>query len=281
MNSVQRIIKYLAVAFAIFLTVNIIFGIVMAVTSIFSITSLVTHEEISSEKITYSEVFTDINYLDIDVGISKLYIKQGNEFKVEAKDVTSKFKVNVVDGTLQVEEKTNKIFNVNSDQSEIYIYLPKDVILEKSKIYTGVGKSSIAGFQSKELELHIGLGDLSVDNVAALQSSKIKGGVGKTSLNNCDLKNLNLDCGVGNIIISTKVSGNSEAKCGIGNLDFTILGNQDDYTIKTEIGIGVMKLNGSKVSSDNTIGTGNNMVKFDCGIGNVEINFEKQNETDF
>lgn len=280
MNSAQRVIKYLAVAFAIFLTVNIIFGIVMAITSIFGITSLISTSE-STGEITYNEIFSNIKDLEIDIEISKLYVKEGNEFRVEARGVSSKFNVENVGEKLKIKEKKPNIFKNAADKSEIYVYIPANTKLNSVKISTGISKSEISNVISKRLDLNMGVGDLSISNIIISEDTKIDGGVGRANIEKSDLRNLDLDCGVGSIDVTTKLTGNSKISCGVGNLNVSILGNKNDYTIKTDTGIGTMKVDGDKVADNQTVGNGSNFIRLDGGVGTVSINFTKTSETDF
>lgn len=283
MKSIQRVIKYVAIAFAIFLTVNIIFGIVMAFTSILGITSIVSSKntETNTNLPSYGKTFTNnINALDIDVGISKLYITKGDSFSVEAKNSKTKFDIKEENGVLKIKEDTKELFNVISEDSTIYVYIPENTKLDYIKISTGISKSEISSITTNKFDLNVGVGDIKISNVKSINVTKIEGGAGKTEIIDCYFNNLDLDCGVGDVNITAEILGNSKVECGLGNLDFTLIGDKEDYTISTEIGIGTIKVNNEKVDSDTTIGNGINLIKFECGIGNTNINFVKKG-TDF
>ncbi len=277
MNSAQRIIKYLAIAFAVFLAANIIFGIVTAAVSIlFVFDGATLDSDLEETKVgsNFSKIYQDITSIDLEVGVSKLYIKQGNEFKVEANNVASSFKVQNDNGTLIIKEKNkNNIFNMKKETSTIYIYIPKDTILNKAKISTGVGKSSIEYLNVKNLDLEIGVGDLSISNVTSSDTTDIDGGVGKVNINSCSFNNLDLDCGVGNFEIYSDITGNSKIDCGVGNFYLEVDRNIENYTIVAEVDLGSVKINGNKVNSEYKYGNGKNYLKIDGGIGNVDVKF--------
>ena len=96
----QKVIKYLAIAFAIFLIVNII-GVILSIIGViggiafFSNTITDVREEIIQDQPNYSEspqVITDniqienITKFEIDVKYSTLEIKNDDTFKVESND---------------------------------------------------------------------------------------------------------------------------------------------------------------------------------------------------
>ena len=77
MTSIQKIIKYCAIAFAVFLTVSIIGGIVGAISSV----SFFVGDDISGDMQKYS-ISGNIKNLDLDINASSLKIVCGDRFGV-------------------------------------------------------------------------------------------------------------------------------------------------------------------------------------------------------
>lgn len=89
MTTAQKVIKYLAIAFAIFLIINIISGILWAIFGVSFIFGLHTWENDTIREhsvITnyeYSDIDTlnrEIETLDIDINFSNLIIKKGCKY---------------------------------------------------------------------------------------------------------------------------------------------------------------------------------------------------------
>ena len=78
MTTFQKVIKYLAVAFAIFLIVAIIGGILGAI-GLFG--GFFTGDAVTEDMQTYS-ISTEIRELDIEINAADLYIKEGESFSV-------------------------------------------------------------------------------------------------------------------------------------------------------------------------------------------------------
>ena len=78
MTTAQKIIKYCAIAFAVFLIVSIIGGIVGAVTSVPALVS-----DGRGEMETYAVTET-VKNLEIDLSGARLEIKTGDRFSVES-----------------------------------------------------------------------------------------------------------------------------------------------------------------------------------------------------
>ena len=85
MTTLQKVIKYLALAFAIFLTVSIVGGILSAVGLLGSLFSDDDAEwgDVIGETKTYT-VSSEISDLNIQINAADFYIKEGNSFSVES-----------------------------------------------------------------------------------------------------------------------------------------------------------------------------------------------------
>lgn len=85
MTTAQKVIKYLAIAFAIFLIINIISAILWGLfgfTFIFGLHNT-DNDTIREQSVITNYEYKDIDTLDIDIDFSSLIIKTGEEFKVE------------------------------------------------------------------------------------------------------------------------------------------------------------------------------------------------------
>ena len=83
MSEAQKIIKIVAIAFAVFLIISIISGIaaaIMGITAIFNKNSDIAIYEETSKVWESSEISA---YLSIDINASKLVIKTGDRFLAE------------------------------------------------------------------------------------------------------------------------------------------------------------------------------------------------------
>jgi len=65
------------------------------------------------------------------------------------------------------------------------------------------------------------------------------------------------------VTLNAKITGKSKVECGIGELNVELIGDKEDYKIIAEKGIGSIKVNNIKQSSDTTYGTGNNVIKLE------------------
>lgn len=265
MTTLQKVIKYLAYAFAIFLTVSIIGGILGAV-GIFG--EFLDNDNALGELETYS-VSDNITELDIEINAADFSVKQSDRFYVESN--LKNIKVTDNNGILKI--KDTKKTMLSHKGGTLVLYLPKNIILKKADIITGAGRVDVDTLSSDSLELELGAGEVKINSLTATKSADIDGGAGKITISDGSLCNLDLDMGVGQLNLKSALVGNSELDLGIGETNLTLVGNKDDYSIKTEKGIGSITIDGKKTQDFNS--NGKNRVEINGGVGEINVSFEK------
>ena len=277
MTTAQKIIKYIATAFAVFLIFTIISAILTGGYVLLKAFGLIhTDKDIVTEdlKVISSEI-KEISTLKIDLAFTNLDIKVGDNFKVETNN--SKVTFTNDNGSVKIKEE-NHNWNNNENASELIIYLPEDMIaIDETKIDTGAGKINIEKLNTQSLYLELGAGDVHIENVIATQEAKIDGGVGKTELKYCEINNLKANLGMGEFVFSGKLTGKSEIDSGVGAININLLDSSENYTIDVSKGIGAVTLDGKKIEMDRIYGTGENYVSVDGGIGEIKIDFKIEN----
>lgn len=285
MRPFQKVIKYGAMAFAIYLAVMIISIIIFAITAIFGIgvgiekiSNNIGNSTNNSELLTYTEEYTGIESLDIDLSKSGLEIKQGDNFKVEfvnvSKDLSTK--LNNSGKELKIEDETLRLFeNVNSE-SKVIVYVPKDYKLRSVKLdLVGVSGAYVEGFETEKLEIDIGAGKYQINNVQAT-IAEIDSGAGETYINNSTFDNLEFSAGVGQAAINCKVNNKGEIESGVGKLEVNLIGTKDNYKVRAETGIGNLTIDGNKVRDGEIVGNGATNINVEAGIGQTTINFVEE-----
>ena len=253
MTTVQKIIKYLAIAFAIFLIVTIIsasIGVLFGLSAILGLKKDI-EENLNTEMTATSFENSDITNLDIEIAFTNLTIKTGETFKVETDNNNIKFEQE--NQRLRIKEKNKKWFS-NYEEKDLILYLPKDLELEKVHIELGAGETEIQ--------------DLTVS-----KECEIDGGAGKLSVLGGIINALDLDLGVGEVNLQTQLKGRNEINAGVGSLNIDLLGDATSYKIQADKGLGTIKIDGKEISNGETFGDGENYIEVDGGIGNIDINF--------
>lgn len=271
MSTFQKVIKYLALAFALFLVVSIFTGIFSAVYSLGNVFD--GNQDASITEMSEKELDAkDTKALMIDLGAAGLEIKTGEQLKAETNnsDITIKQDGDV----LQIKEKSHNWFQT-SNRSKVVVYIPKDMEFDKVGINSGAGEITVESLITEVLDLDLGAGEVNIDYLEVKKAADMDGGAGETTIRSGSLCNLELDMGVGATKVSTRLSGDCDLDLGIGELALTILGDKADYTIEVNKGVGEYTIDGEKIHDNEKIGNGTNYLQLDGGIGEVKVEFQK------
>jgi hypothetical protein len=277
MNEFQKVIKYLAIAFAVFLTVTIITGIASAVIAIVGVTN-VNQEEM----VDYDQSFEEVSSLVIEHGAGKLTIKSTDSdvVTVQGVNVNESFVAEKsFSGELRIKSKFNfwNMFSSGSfnKNSSITIYLPTAFEADKVRIDAGAGNVNIENLKTDKLDINAGVGDVYGEFIYA-EDVSLDGGVGEITLENVELNDVDIDAGVGNIDIKGKITGKSEIDAGVGNINLDINGSVDNYDLKVDKGIGEIYIDGEKYSKLNWNNkNADYSMDINGGVGNIRLDFNE------
>lgn len=276
MSDFQKIIKYLAIAFAIYLVVVIVGAIAAFLGSfifIFGSDNGIT-ETIKTQEIDNKY---EIKEIDIDIKAAELIIEEGETFVVETNNTY--IETNQDKNKLEIKEKGHKWFRYNNE-SKLIIKLPSSIELDEFKLNAGAGKIEInTSITASNIYLELGAGQVIIDNLVSTKKAKINGGAGEMIIKNSTLNNLDFDMGVGRAEITSAILGESDIEAGVGELEINIIGNEEDYELEVEKGIGRIELDGRNLSNDSKYGKGPNKIDIDGGVGKIDIKFKDSNNT--
>ena len=274
MTSAQKIIKYLALCLATFLMFLIISSLLGVFYSVSKILDVQKDNEVTMDKMSTVNFKTDdISSLDINLLFTNLIIKQGDVLHVETNN--EKVHFDEENNSLKIKEDSRSILSKNN-KGDLILYLPENSQFKTVKIQAKAGKIQIENLVTDFLSLELGAGETSIQRLNVSENCKIESGAGKVSLLDGRIKNLDLDLGVGKFELTSSLLGSNKINAGIGSLELNLLGNKKDYLIKADKGIGAIHVDESVVSDDSTVGTGENTIKIDGGIGNIDVSFRNK-----
>lgn len=227
MNTAQRTVKYLAMAFAIFLTVAIFSGIVYGVLGIVTAGKLIgDNSTVTTECVDNEEDFC----LEIALSISNLEVRKGEKLSVETKN--EKVEVAQDEHKLVITEKGRHLFERYHDR-EVIVYIPEDMEIKKVGISGGVGSIYVESLRAKELEMALGIGETNIVSLE-VENAKISTGIGEVSVglkSKAEAYTIKTEKGIGDISLNGKsipdhsVRGDGERKVeidgGIGAINIT------------------------------------------------------------
>lgn len=185
---------------------------------------------------TKTYTYDSIRSLDVEMGAGTLIIRaEGDSFIVKATNLLG-FSEDEANGTLKIKSGSTNFFSGGSDSS-LEIIVPKDFTLDK-------------------LDVELGAGECTVKNISA--------------------KNSEFDNGAGELTCSGFYSEKCKVDSGVGEVSMSFTGSTDDYSVILDKGLGGASVNGESYSKDrHKNSSAPNTIDVDCGIGDIEINFEK------
>lgn len=272
MTTTQKIIKYLAIAFALFLVISIfsiIFGLSREIIS--SINSDKKDSKLLEEYTTISNNVNNIESFKIDISNDNIEIKEGEKFEVKTNDPDVKF----YHENSKVKIKTDKTFSwhlSNSSRGTIIIYLPNEFNITELELNLGAGKIDIDKIFVETLLMDLGAGTMTAKEINVYEKATINGGAGNINIYSGTINNLNLKLDAGNASIQSDLTGSNTLTTGVGKLNLGLSRSKDNYKFDISKGLGNIILNDFEVSEDILIGDGEAKIKISGAIGNIIIN---------
>lgn len=272
MTTTQKIIKYLAIAFALFLVISIfsiIFGLSREIIS--SINSDKKDSKLLEEYTTISNNVNNIESFKIDISNDDIEIKEGEKFEVKTNDPDVKF----YHENSKVKIKTDKTFSwhlSNSSRGTIIIYLPNEFNITELDLNLGAGKIDIDKIFVETLLMDLGAGTMTAKEINVYEKATINGGAGNINIYSGTINNLNLKLGAGNSSIESDLTGSNTLTTGVGKLNLGLSRSKDNYKFDISKGLGNIILNDFDVSEDILIGDGETKIKISGAVGNIIIN---------
>ena len=259
-NKNNRIIKTFAFILAAIVIISMLGGIYALCITVFD---LFQSNQIENQ-FQYDSLMSS---LDIDLKTANLEIKLGDKLLVST---TNKYVTTYQNNNnIVIQEKKHSL--LSKDNNKVIITVPDNFLLNIVEIDITSGSIKIDKLETKRLNLDLGSGTTKINNLLVTDKTKIDCGSGKFLLNNGNLSNLNLDAGLGDTILNTKIIGNSNIETDIGKLELNLIGSINDYELTIDKGVGSIKLNNESLKDKSVVGTGNNYLLIEGGIGSTSI----------
>lgn len=265
MTTMQKIIKYLALAFAIFLSVSIIIGICGALYSVSYFFSGNTADEMTEHVIGNN--FTS---LSVNISAAELEIKTGEKFGIETNHRYLTYKEN---GEILEINETRPFFTSHSGM-EVILTIPEENVFDYADINAGAGSVKIDDLRANSLKIELGAGELKARRLDASDKAEIDGGAGSVTIADGHLNNADIEMGIGELNLTGELSGKSSIDYGVGETNLVLIGEEDDYKIELDKGLGEARLDGRVMSDDSVYGAGEKRIEIDGGVGELNITFK-------
>ena len=194
--------------------------------------------------------------LDIELKYDELILEEGDSFCVRVYDDSGKnVTVKESSDTLKV-RSTKKL----SKTRKVHISYPEDVKLQELEIEMGAGTVYLnRDIETEKLSVEMGAGEFESKNpVTAMEAD--------------------LEIGTGSMTFADLSARKTDGECGLGELDLTLTGTQEDYNYDLECGVGNLDVGSDSYSGlgrEKTISNkgADRKLDLECGMGNVSVDF--------
>lgn len=267
MNVVQKVIKYCAMAFAVFLSVTIL-GSIIAVVLGLAMESGFYDER---ERINLSERYS-VAELE-ELGIERIFVdcpaeilvKPGTELAIEAQNVTEDYRIRCSNGTFRLESKRKNflfsfsfsLFGREKEQGTVVVTVPEGYMPKEFKIDSGVLPVVVENLNTEKLVVDSGSGNVTI---TALQAGKLHmdTGSGWVSITDTAVKETSVDSGAGRVKVENSELGVLHLDSGSGTVEFRNVTAED---VKVDSGSGAVEWTGGLTGR----------CYFDTGSGRVSL----------
>ena len=209
--------------------------------------------------------YDDYDYDDSDDYDSDDYLilEEGDSFCVRVYDDSGK-NVTVKESSDTLKVKSTKKLSKNR---KVCISYPEDVKLQELEIEMGAGTVYLnRDIETEKLSVEMGAGEFESKNPVTAREA-------------------DLEIGTGSMTFADLSARKTDGECGLGELDLTLTGTQEDYNYDLECGVGNLD-----VGSDSYSGLGreksisnkgaDRKLNLECGMGNISVDFSGKEHRD-
>ena len=242
---------------------------------------------------------SDVKALDLNIGLGRLSIHPGDEFRVEAENIAEDYFVCELRGdTLVIEDRWTESWALNfarglsfqSYEPRVKVYVPESVKLRNSEIRISAGACNIDGLWAERLLVAVSAGslrgvDIRVDefisNISAgecriesLITKKATASIsaGELHIAGVYANQFQLEQSAGAAFISGDILDRGKFDCGIGRIEVELEGRPlNKYEISVEVDIGSVSVNGNRYSGNvkTSLGSGDSKIELNCNVGEI------------
>lgn len=205
-----------------------------------------------------------IRRLDFDLEAMDVTIETGNSFSILAKRVNAKRFTTKVEGDTWVIDCDNGTMTGNwgnrweKKAPKVTITVPK-------------------GWVAREAEIDLGMGSLTVRDLAA-EESTLDVGMGSATVTDFRSRDCNITVGMGSLYLTGDLRGRGNISCGMGDVTLSLDGRASDFGCTASTGMGTITFDGHEtggLAGGMTVGasTADNWFDIECGMGSVDVLF--------
>ncbi|MBQ7637544.1 MAG: DUF4097 family beta strand repeat protein [Clostridia bacterium] len=208
--------------------------------------------------------------LDISMSAGSLTFVKGSSFSVDYDK--SVIEVSTSGDTMTLKNDHSHPSASERRKMDVTITVPENAAFNSVDVEFGAGKLIVHSLKAENLSLELGAGSATFDDIFISGSAEIKEGAGELVISSGTITDLDLKCGAGATRVAAALKGTSEVTAAVGAVDIALKGEEADYSVSFQIGLGACYYNGDKLSRSGTYGDGKNTVSIHGGLGVMRVN---------
>ena len=121
------------------------------------------------------------------------------------------------------------------------VVLPRQCENLTLDIVVGAGDISMESeaFTARKVNVSVGVGELSVNQISASEKAVFEVGTGDVSILNGQFPKVSIEAGVGDAVFSGSVSNKLEVEAGTGDVNVSLTGTEKSYAFDLSAGLGI------------------------------------------
>lgn len=278
MTGVQKFIKYIAIAFGIYLSITIVLVLLGIVNGLVKGSKQSTTEIIENidgdDLKDISQEYTNIANLEIDLENIELIIKKGENLKIEGTNIPNKLEIKQDGNTLKIsdDEVFSNFYTVNN---ALTIYIPEEQKLNNIDIEANSVSVDIERLNATNLKLETYNNDCKIDELL-VDNLEMNNEYGKIEIYKSEVKTLKLDSESGTEDIHMKITEKAEMDLEYSTTNMILTGSLENYQINHKKQFGNTYIEGNEfLSPRESIGNGNIKINLETKYTEMYIDFEE------
>lgn len=207
--------------------------------------------------------------LDIEISAGSLTFVAGDVFNVNFDK--SVIDVSTAGDTMTIENANRHPTASERRRMNVTVTVPENYAFGSVDIEFGAGKMIVHSLKAETLDLEMGAGSATFDDIYISGSAGIKEGAGELVIKDGVIYNLALQCGAGATRVTSALRGASRIDAAVGAVDLKFDGTEADYTVAFQMGLGACYYNNEKIARNGSFGTGANTVDITGGFGVMRV----------
>lgn len=211
-----------------------------------------------------SYTLNDVTKIDVELTWDSFVMESWdkNSFGVEIEG-DEREEVSVLQQGQEVKIVSKKVGEKHEEPRTVTFYYPENT-----------------SFREVDIEIGAGVAEL-MDAVITDEFSFTVGAGEGNSYDRINAAEISLEVGVGVLNLDVIEAWEIDGECGMGSLDATFSGKEEDYFIKTEGGLSSIVIGGEElggIAGNHSFGNKGaaHTAEFECGMGSINIDFEEE-----